>query len=274
MAKVNTLLKLIAYQKEHPQAGDEEIAEGIGLSPRHVLRCRKEVNLLKHQLGEPYLQPEQIQLMLSLLNSRDPDQKAIAQQLQEQIGVSYTGCLRTAHPDEKAPVGWLEVGELIPTETAPSERLHPALNFWLQNLCYDPLLVYHRNGEIEGRLATACEAVKGNSQWQLTLRDDLRWSDGKPITFEEVIAAFSDSRIAPIITKIKPDGKTQLRVQLSQEEALFPLHLSGIFVHPSHSPQPSPRDLRSLSIEAFPSRRHDLPFSAKPGLLSRRRYPH
>ena len=82
--------------------------------------------------------------------------------------------------------------------------------------------MYHRNGEIEGQLVIACEAVKGNSQWQLTLREDLRWSDGKPITLEEVIAAFSKSRIAPIITEIKPDGKTQLRVQLSQEEALFP----------------------------------------------------
>ena len=238
MSKVNTLLKLIAYQKQHPQAGDEEIAEGIGISPRHVLRCRKEVNLLKHQLGEPYLQPEQIQLMLSLLNSRDPDQKAIAQQLQKQMGISYTGCLRTAHPNEEAPVGWLEIGELIPTETAPLDKLHPVLNFWLQSLCYDSLLMYHRNGEIEGRLATTCEAVKGNSQWQLTLRDDLRWSDGKPIMLEEVIAAFSASRIAPIITGIKPDGKTQLRIQLSQEEALFPLHLSGIFVHPSHSSHP------------------------------------
>ena len=238
MPKVNTLLKLIAYQKQHPQATDEDIAQGIGISPRHVLRCRKEVNLLKHQLAEPYLQPEQIQLMLSMLNQREPDQKEIAEQLQKQMGVSYLGCLRTARPDEEAPIGWLEVGELIPAETAPSAKLHPALNFWLQSLCYDPLLVYHRNGEIEGRLATACEAVKGNSQWQLTLRDDLRWSDGKPITLEEVIAAFSESRIAPIITEIKPEGKTQLQVQLSQEEALFPLHLSGIYVHPSHSFQP------------------------------------
>ena len=238
MSKVNTLLKLIAYQEQHPQATDEEIAEGIGISPRHVIRCRKEVNLLKHQLAEPYLQPEQIQLMLSLLNQREPEQKEIAQQLQKQMGISYTGCLRTTHPNEQAPLGRLEIGELIPAETDPSDGLHPVLNFWLQNLCYDPLLVYHRNGEIEGRLATACEAVKGNSQWQLTLREDLRWSDGKPITLEEVIAAFSESRIAPIITEIKPDGKTQLRVQLSQEEALFPLHLSGIFVHPSHSPQP------------------------------------
>ena len=238
MSKVNTLLKLIAYQEQHPQSTDEEIAEGIGISPRHVLRCRKEVNLLKHQLAEPYLQPEQIQLMLSLLDQREPDQKEIAQQLQNQMGISYIGCLRTTPPNEQAPVGRFDIGELIPVETDPSDRLHPVLNFWLQNLCYDPLLVYHRNGEIEGRLAIACEAVKGNSQWQLTLRDDLRWSDGKPITLEEVIAAFSENRIAPMIIEIKPDGKTQLRVQLSQEEALFPLHLSGIFVHPSHSPQP------------------------------------
>ena len=238
MSKVNTLLKLIAYQKQHPQATDEDIAQGIGISPRHVIRCRKEVNLLKYQLTEPYLQPEQIQFMLSLLNQREPDQKEIAQQLQKQMGASYTGCLRTAHSNEEAPVGWLEIGELIPADTDPSDKLHPALNFWLQNLCYDPLLVYHRNGEIEGRLATACEVVKGKSQWQLTLREGLRWSDGKPITLEEVIAAFSESRIAPIITEIKPDGKTQLQVQLSQEEGLFPLHLSGIFVYPSHSSQP------------------------------------
>ncbi len=238
MSKVNTLLKLIAYQKQHPQANDEEIAEEIGISPRHVLRCRKEVSLLQHELAEPHLQPEQIQLMLSLLNQRDLDQKAIAQQLQKQMGISYTGCLRTTPSNEQAPLGWLEIGELIPTETDPSDRLHPALKFWLQNLCYDPLLVYHRNGEIEGRLAIACEAVKGYSEWRLTLRDDLRWSDGKPITLEEVTAAFFESRIAPIITEIKPEGKTQLRVQLSQEEALFPLHLSGIFVHPTHSPQP------------------------------------
>ncbi len=255
MAKVNTLLKLIAYQKEHPQASDKEIAEGIGLSPRQVIRCRKDVNLLKHQLADSYLQPEQIQFLLSLLNSRDPDQKAIAQQLQKLMGVSYTGILRTVHPDEEAPVNRLEIGELIPTETDPSAKLHPALNFWLQNLCYDPLLVYHRNGKIEGRLATACKAVKGNSQWQLTLRDDLRWSDGKPITFEEIIAAFSKSRIAPIITEIKPDGKTQLRVQLSQEEALFPLHLSGISVHPSHASQPyrvtsGPYQLKSFRPDA------------------------
>ena len=256
MSKIDTLLKFIAYQKQHPQANDEEIAQGIGMSPRHVSRCRKEVNLLKHQLAEPVLQPEQIQFMLSLLNPREPDQKKIAQQLQQQIGVSYTGSLRLTQPNEQAPVGWLEIGELIPPEMGFLDRPHPALSFWLQNLCYDPLLMSHRNGEIEGRLATGCEPVKGNSQWQLTLREDLRWSDGKPITLQEVIAAFFESRIAPIITEIKPDGKTQLRIQLSQEEPFLPLRLRNISPLPSHSSQPyrvtsGPYRLRGFRPEAM-----------------------
>ncbi len=136
------------------------------------------------------------------------------------------------------------------------DRLHPALSFWLQHLCYDPLLMSHRNGEIEGRLATGCEPVKGNSQWQLTLREDLRWSDGKPITHEEIIAAFFESRIAPIIAEIKPDGKTQLRIQLSQEEPFLPLRLRNISPLPSHSSQPyrvtsGPYRLRGFQPEAM-----------------------
>ena len=238
MPKVDTLLKFIAYQKQHPQASDKEIAQGIGMSARHVSRCRKEVNLLTHQLAEPTLQPTQIQFILSRLNRREPDQQEIAQQLQKQMGVSYTGSLRATRPNEEAPVDWLEIGELIPAEMGFLDRPHPVLNFWLQHLCYDPLLVYHRNGEIEGRLAAGCEAVEGNSQWQLTLREDLRWSDGKPITLEEIITAFSENRIAPIITEIKPDGKTQLQVQLSQEEPLFPFYLRGICPRPSHTSQP------------------------------------
>ena len=212
--------------------------------------------------------------MLSALNPREPDHKEIALQLKKQMGISYTGSLYTMRPNEGAPVGWLEIGELVPVEMGFLDRPPPALNFWLQNLCYDPLLVYHRNGEIDGRLATACEAVKGNSQWQLTLRADLRWSDGKPITLEEVISAFSASRIAPIITEIKSESTTQLRVQLSQEEALFPLHLRGIFVHPSPLVPTLPRDLRPLSVEALWSGCHDLPLHAKPGLLSRRKSLH
>ena len=238
MSKVDTLLKLITYQKQHPQASDAEIAEGIGISLGHVRRCKKEVNLLKHQLVEPSLQPGQVQFLLSLLNQREPDQQEIAQHLQRQIGVSYTGSLRIKQPEEQASLGWLEIGELTNAEMGALDSPDPMQSFWLQTLCYDPLLIYYRNGEIEGRLAIGCEAVKGYSEWQLTLRKDLRWSDGKPITREEVIKALSTSCIAPILTEVKPDGKTQLRIRLSQDEPLFLLRLSTIFVLPCHSTQP------------------------------------
>ena len=235
MSKVDTLLKLISYEKQHPQANDEEIAQAIGISPGHVRRCKKEVHLLRHHLAEPTLQPHQIQFLLSQLNQHELDQKEIAQQLQKQMGISYTGTLRTIHPNEQVPLSWLEIGEVIPAKMGDLDGPDRNLIFWLQNLCYDPLLIFDQNGEIEGRLATSCEAVKGHAQWYLTLRKDLRWSDGKPMTLEEVIKAFSTSHIAPIIEGIKPDGKTNLRIQLSQEEPFFPFQLRNIFVLPSHS---------------------------------------
>ena len=238
MSKVDTLLKLIAYQKQYPQASDTEIAERIGISSRHVRLCKKEVNLLRHQLAEPALQPGQIQFLLSLLDQREPDQQEIAQHLQKQIGISYTGSLRIKHPNEQVPLSWLEIGELSSIEMGSLDRPDPILSFWLQYLCYDPLLMYYRNGEIEGRLAISCEAVKRHSEWHLTLRKDLHWSDGKPIIPEDVIAAFSVSHIAPIITDIKPDGKMQLRIRLSQAEPLLPLRLRYISPVPSHSTQP------------------------------------
>ena len=265
MSKVDTLLKLIAYQKQHPHASDEEIAQGIGMSPRHVSRCRKEVNLLKNQLAEPVLQPGQIQFILSLLNPREPDQKEIARQLQKQMGVSYTGTLRIKQPDEQMSLSWLEIGELSSSlEMGYLERPDPILSHWLHQLCYDPLLMSYWNGEIEGRLAIGCEPVKGNSQWQLTLRKDLRWSDGKAITLEEVIAAFYESRITPVIEEIKPDGKTQLRIQLSQEAPLFPSHLRGVCPLPSHSSQPYRAISGPYQVKRFRPDAMDLRFEQNP----------
>ena len=265
MSKVDTLLKLIAYQKQHPQASDAEVAEGIGLSLRHVRRCKKDVNLLKHQLTEPALQSGEIQFLLSLLNRQEPNQKEIAQRLQKQIGVSYTGSLRIKHPDEQPPLNWLEIGELTDIKMESLDRPNPLMNFWLQYLCYEPLLMSYQNGEIEERLAISCEAVQGHSEWQLTLRKDLRWSDGKPITLEEVIEAFSASRIAPIITEIRPDGKTQLRIQLSQEEPLFPLRLRNIFPLPSHLSQLYQVVSGAYQLKRFSSDNMTLHFERNPG---------
>ena len=110
MAKVDTLLKLISYQKQRPWASDQEIAAAIGISERHVRRCKKEMNLFKHELSFPTLTRDQIRFVISTLNPREPYQREISQQLQRQLGASYFGRIRLARPNEQLPVGWLDVG--------------------------------------------------------------------------------------------------------------------------------------------------------------------
>lgn len=256
MSKVDTLLKLIDHQKQHPLASEAEIAKATGISQRHIRRCQKEVNLLKQQLVESILEADGIAFLISQLNRRDPYHRRIIHQLQKQLGNSYTGCLRMGYKGEPKSYGWLTVGELIPPETKPLGQMPPSLSFWLQNLCYDPLLMCDLNGEISPRLATACEPVNGFSQWQITLREDLRWSDGKPMTQEEVRRAFSKSNIAPIIKEIKNESMTQLRILLSKDEPLFPVRLRSVFVLPSHSTHPyrvisGPYQLKRFRPEAL-----------------------
>ena len=78
------------------------------------------------------------------------------------------------------------------------------------------------------------------------------------LPLEEVITAFAASRIAPMITEIKPDGKNQLRVQLSQEEPFFPLRLRNISPLPSHSSHPDRVTSGPYRLKGFRPECHDL----------------
>ena len=242
MAKVDTLLKLISYQKQRPWASDQEIAAAIGISERHVRRCKKEMNLFKHELSFPTLTRDQIRFVISTLNPREPYQREISQQLQRQLGASYFGRIRLARPNEQLPVGWLDVGEITSIQTGSSNRqnvynLPLLLTFWLQYLGYEPLMFARQNGEIEARLATECEPVKGFSEWHLRLKKNLRWSDGTRIDIQDIMQAFNVSWLAPIITEMKPDGNTQLCIRLSRDEPLFCFYLRGVLPLPSQLSQ-------------------------------------
>ena len=72
------------------------------------------------------------------------------------------------------------------------------------------------------------------------------------------------SRIAPIITEIKPDGKNQLRIRLSREEALFPLYLHSICPLPSHSTQPYQVISGAYQFKRFPPDTMTLHFERNP----------
>ena len=238
MSKIDTLISLINYQRQHPKANKSQIAQGVGITPQYLSRCLGELNLLKEHLA-PSLEADQIHFLLSELDRRDPYQGEIHGQLQRYLSPSlYTGTLRMAHSNEKPPLGELSIGEFIRSTNGSSDYLHPAIQFSLDRLCYDSLFWINRSGEVEWRLATAIEPTEDSSSWTITLRTDLHWSDGKPIIREDVIQTISASRCASLIKEIKTDGKNQVHIRLAEAESIFLQRLMSLPIRPSHSRQP------------------------------------
>ena len=238
MSKIDTLISLINYQKQHPKANKSQIARGVGITPQYLSRCLGELNLLKEHLA-PSLESDQIHFLLSELDQHDPYQGEIHLHLQEYLSPSpYTGILRMAHANEDPPLGELAIGEFIRTDNRSSDYLHPAIQFSLDRLCYDSLFWINRNGEIEWRLATAIEPSEDFLSWAITLKTDLHWSDGKPIVREDVIQTISASRFARLIEEIKTEGKNRIHIRLAEAESVFLQRLMSLPIRPSHSRQP------------------------------------
>ena len=235
MSKVDTLINLINYQKQNPAANKKQIAQGIGISQQYLIECLGEINLLKEHLA-PSLDTDQIRFLLSQLNQRDLFQREIHRELQAYLNPSpYTGVIRMARPNEHPPVNGLSIGEFT---RSTNGDLHPAIQFSLDRFCYDSLFWINRSGEIEWRLATAVEPTKDFSAWIITLRPDLRWSDGKPIRRKDVIQTISESHLTKLIDEIKPAGKNRFRIRLTKAESTFLRRLASLPIRPSHSHQP------------------------------------
>ena len=238
MSKIDTLISLINYQRQHPKANKSQIAEGVGITPQYLSRCLGELNLLKEHLA-PSLETDQIHFLLSELDRRDPYQGEIHEQLQGYLNPSpYTGIIRMAHSNEELPLGELSIGEFIRSNNGSSDYLHPAIQFSLDRLCYDSLFWINRNGEIEWRLATAIEPSEDALSWTITLRTDLHWSDGKPISREDVIQTLSNSRLTSLVEEIKAEGRNQIHIRLAEAESVFLQRLMSLPIRPAHSRQP------------------------------------
>ena len=238
MSKIDILISLINYQKQHPEANKSQTARGVGITPQYLNQCLGELNVLKQNLA-PSLEADQIRFLLSALDQRTPYQGEIHRQLQGYLSSSpYTGVLRMGRSNEHPPLEGLCIGEFIPSNNLSSNYLHPALQFSLDRLCYDSLFWLNRNGEIEWRLATAVEPAADFSAWTITLRTDLHWSDGKPIIREDVIQTLSESRLTSLIEEIETDGKNQIHIRLVKAESIFLQRLASLPIRPSHSHHP------------------------------------
>lgn len=234
---METLIRLITYQTQHPTANDQHLAQGVGITQRYLRQCKSEVNLLKRHLCSPTLDAGQRRFLISLLSGHDPYQQQISHLLQQGTP-STVGRLRAAAPGESASPSRLDIGEIVSAENGATGRLSPVFEFWLGHLCYDPLVWVNRNGAISARLATSVEPVEDFSHWRISLRTDLRWSDGRPIGPEDVKKTLSETFLGAVIDQILTDGRASVFLQFSRPQPILPLFLRSVPIRPAHSPEP------------------------------------
>lgn len=228
MSKVQTLLKIIAYQKEHPEAKEADILSIVGISEQYLAKCKKEIQELLFYFSGPLLSRGEVDILLSKLDPGLENERAILDKLQRVLG-EKDGLIRIASPEDKPSKEYLQVGLWTPREN----KAH--VDFWLGYLLYDTLLWADEEGNVDYRLASSCENIEGYSKWRVKLKKDLHWSDGKPITPKDVIDTIAKSRLAPAIREVKKDSREGILFTLARDEALFP-YLLNVPILPSHSP--------------------------------------
>ena len=182
MSKVQTLLKVISYQKEHPFSTDAEICNNVGISERYLRECKKELSLLSSHLSKPLLERSEVDFVLSKLSMNVMHEREIYLKLQRAYIGEKDGLIRIANENDRPSMESLRIGLWTPKEN----RAH--VDFWLTYLLNDTLFWISEEGEIDYRLAEICENTEGYKKWRLKIKKNLHFSDGKPITVYDVIS--------------------------------------------------------------------------------------
>ena len=163
MSKVQTLLKIISYQREHPEASNADVSLAVGVSERYLRECQKDVRALSFHLSKPLMKKDELDLLMSRLDGNVQNEQAILHKLQRAYLGTKDGIMKIASPRDKSSNGYLQIGIQTPLE----DRKH--LNFWLARLLYDPLVWMDQEGKMHYRLASECENVEGYSKWRVKL---------------------------------------------------------------------------------------------------------
>lgn len=230
MSKVQTLLEIISYQREHPEASSADISSVVGISERYLRECQKDIRELSFYLSKPLVERNELDLLMSKLDADMQHERVILHKLQREYLETNNGVIEIASPQDKPSNEYLQIG----LQTPIGDRIH--IGFWLERLLYDPLLWTDKEGKTHYQLASTCENVDRYSKWRVRLKENLHWSDGKPITLEDIAHSLAKSRLAPTIREIKNIDKGENLFILNMDDPLFPYKLGHVPVRPSHSP--------------------------------------
>ncbi|RKY05606.1 hypothetical protein DRP77_00465 [Candidatus Poribacteria bacterium] len=220
MAKVNTLVRFLDYISKHPDASDSEIAEAIGVTERYVRMCREDIDVLKPYFLRLVLSREDIRIILSKFTPMTDYEKEIYGKLLREVVPHARGVIRLARPEDERSPKQLNVALLIPFGSKKGVR--HITEFWLRALLYDTLIWVNLRGEEEPRLAESIEPEDGYRRWSIKLRQGVKWSDGRPVTPDDVISSLRSSRtFAELIEEAGKDGRRGVKLTFKRPQPLF-----------------------------------------------------
>jgi len=152
-------------------------------------------------------------------------------------------------PATTAPLTPEPGGKLIYALQAESDGWTPANNRWtpgglnVARAVYDPLAAFDADGVARPYLAEAIEPNEDFTEWTITLRDDVTFHNGDPLTAEIVaqnLQAVKDSAlIGPtfkLVESIEASGPLDVTLTMSEPWSSFPVLIAqqpGFIVHPS-----------------------------------------
>jgi ABC-type transport system substrate-binding protein len=229
MSKVETLLKIIEYRKEHPDAADAQVSSAIGISERYVKSCNKELRELFSHFLRSVLNEAELGTLMSKLRPSNGYEMAILGKLQGLYLGERDGTLEIASPEDRPSKDYLRIGIWSPGNS--SERVR----FWLENLLYEPLLRDEEGEGVDYRLASECKNVDGYSRWHIRLKGDVHWSDGKPITSDDITYSLARSALAPSIKEVGETNERELTLVLNRDRPMLRHELGHIPILPSHT---------------------------------------
>ena len=110
---------------------------------------------------------------------------------------------------------------------------------------YEPLVIFNQfdGGKPVYRLASAYAFSDDLLALTFTIRDGLKWSDGQPLTAEDVVYTFDlvlkNSALDLVglgaaVSAVEPVGGSQVKLTLKAVNSLLPEILGGFFVVPKH----------------------------------------
>ncbi|WP_077325489.1 ABC transporter substrate-binding protein [Virgibacillus siamensis] len=103
------------------------------------------------------------------------------------------------------------------------------------------LLTYDKNFNINKDLAVRYNVSNNGLEWTVKIRDDVKFSDGKPLTVKDVVFTYRTAKTSNSVidlTNVKHIGKTgpqTVKFTLKQPDSTFIYHLTTIGIVPEHA---------------------------------------